>query len=133
MGARVPDLQGLFLRGRGQQAFSQTNGSIVGVTSTLHQSAALGQIQGDTRRKISGFLDAGPDDNVNRQFITEVVVQTGGAFSASRIQAHAAISNSVCCTNTARHLDFDSSYITPTAVENRPVNTAVRYLVRAAK
>lgn len=30
-------------------------------------------------------------------------------------------------------IDFDSSRVTPTSQENRPVNTAVRYLIRALR
>ena len=29
------------------------------------------------------------------------------------------------------HIDFDASRVVPTASENRPVNQAVRYLIRA--
>ena len=49
MGARVPDLQGLFLRGSGQQDFNSG-----GKGNVSHASGALGQIQGDTLREMTG-------------------------------------------------------------------------------
>ena len=43
MGANVPDVRGLFLRGYGSQTHAQNNGSTVGITSTTHSSGALGK------------------------------------------------------------------------------------------
>ena len=50
MGSHVPDFRGLFLRGFGQQAHTQNNGSTVGETITTHKSGALGTVQGDAIR-----------------------------------------------------------------------------------
>jgi len=126
-------MQGLFLRGSGSQAFSQVNGSTVGVTSTLHQSVALGQIQGDSMRQIYGGLE-GPDrGTADTQFITDAGVLASGAFSVSAFQSSNSIGNGSSNYRIPLRIDLDSSYIVPTDTENRPINMAVRYLVRAAK
>jgi len=117
MGARVPDLRGVFLRGHGSQNYTQNNGSIVGNTTTNHQSGSLEQIQGDAQRLLTG------------EFI--------------HTDAYRSMVNGVFYLGRAQNMNFggtysggqrgrvDSTYITPVAVENRPVNMAVRYLVRA--
>jgi len=56
-GGRTPDMRGMFLRGNGSQAHAQNNGSTVGTTTTTHESGALGQVQGDAMRNITGMLD----------------------------------------------------------------------------
>lgn len=58
VGPTVPDLRGLFLRGYGSQAYAQNNGTTVGVTSTLHSSGQLGQVQGDATRRVAGSFRA---------------------------------------------------------------------------
>ena len=120
----MPDYQGLFLRGLGSQAFVQNNGSTVGVTSTLHQSGALGQVQGDGMRNVTGWTEghhirggAGP------------YPENGAIFkSGSTVTPAQGSSGGV---NQLQRLSLDVSRVVPTAGENRPANTAVRYLVRA--
>ena len=118
MGARVPDLRGLFLRGHGSQSLSQNNGSTIGVTSTLHRSEQLGQIQGDATREISGDVNADGGYTLG----------TGPFFSLgwSTARPHGQYTGSY-------QTKFDSSRIVPTANEIRPVNMAVRYFIRALK
>ena len=107
MGARVPDYGGLFLRGHGSQASSH-----YGVVT--HQSAALGQLQGDGIRNITGDIGwtknggNGAIEYVSSQ--PEFDLRNGSGWYLARL-------------NTSR--------VVPTANENRPINKAVRYLIRA--
>lgn len=48
---RVPNYQGVFLRGYGSQRYSQNNGNQIGNTSTNYSSGNLGSIQGDATRE----------------------------------------------------------------------------------
>ena len=116
MGGKVPDLRGLFLRGYGSQSYAQNNGSTIGVTSTTHTSGALGQVQGDAIRNIRGDIYGGVVEERNSS--SGVFQMThGGPGGDGRATDHGLV--------------FDTSRVVPTAQENRPANTAVRYLVRS--
>lgn len=115
VGGQVPDLRGLFLRGYGAQSHAQNNGTIIGITETLHQSGNLGQIQGDASRKISG--------NWKVSYST----YPDGQLYSSKSEGYRGGGGSSAGSRTY----LDTSRITPTGNENRPVNMAVRYLVRA--
>ena len=119
LGGRVPDLRGLFLRGYGSQSHAQNNGSTVGVTSTTHASGALGQVQGDAIRNISGFIE----DLHLGDFGT-----SSGAFFW---QQHGNYGTSLGGKNRYGNQTLDTSRVVPTSTEIRPINVAVRYLVRA--
>ena len=116
LGGQVPDLRGLFLRGHGSQDHIQNNGTTVGITSTTHSSGALGQVQGDGTRNVTGTI--GPSIDAGSSGIVYRNGQSGYMLPSA---AHYA---------TAFH-HIDISRVVPTAAENRPVNTAVRYLIRA--
>ena len=116
LGNSVPDLRGLFLRGYGSQTYAQNNGSTVGTTSTTHSSGALGQVQGDATRNVTGTIGPSIDGGSSG-----VVYRNGQSGYMLPSAAHYA---------TAFH-HIDISRTVPTANENRPVNTAVRFLVRA--
>ena len=118
----MPDLRGLFLRGYGSQSHAQNNGSTVGVTSTTHASGALGQVQGDALRKITGYFSAG-----DMFFGTE---DTTGVFTHPETADSAAAPLNYP-TGKCDDLILDTSRVIPTANEIRPANVAVRYLVRA--
>ena len=121
VGGQVPDLRGLFLRGYGSQFYAQNNGSMVGVTATLHSSGQLGQVQGDATRQILGQ-------------VTNVGAVSGHSSSGamySKTQFGYANDYNGSKDDPGIILQIDSERITPTAAENRPVNTAVRFLVRA--
>jgi len=114
----VPDYRGMFLRGHGSQNHLQYNGSRNGNTWTTHASGALGQIQGDAARRLTGSFTFGNglDGNPWGVFMNDGNTQNtqGGGGS---------------------NLGYDNPYMdtaltTPTAGENRPVNMAVRYLIR---
>ena len=122
MGGQVPDLRGLFLRGYGAQSHAQNNGSTGGITSTTHRSGILGEVQGDSSRPISGGLS-----NVQGA-ANPAGVAASGVFER-RIHSDRAAGSYGGSYFT--NLTFSSSRVVPTAEENRPVNMAVRYLVRA--
>ena len=50
---RVPNYQGMFLRGYGSQSYSQNNGEFSS-SSTTYSSGSIGQIQGDGMRRLYG-------------------------------------------------------------------------------
>ena len=109
-------MRGLFLRGYGSQSHSQNNGSTVGVTATLHGSGSLGSIQGGALREIMG------------KFHTDGLTgQSSGPFYAIAYS----ISRGLGTVQGEYGTMFDSSRVVPTADENRPVNMAVRYFIRA--
>jgi hypothetical protein len=119
--AAVPDFRGLFLRGYGSQNHAQENGTTVGVTSTTHASGSLGTVQGDAIRNLYGTISAGIFVHFNNDIATGAFYKTGmgntGLDGSSR--------------NYIIFIDFAASRVVPTAMENRPVNVAVRYLIRA--
>ncbi|WP_143339552.1 hypothetical protein [Desulfovibrio legallii] len=86
------------------------------MTETLHSSGELGQVQGDGNRRFTGMI--GPSINAGSGGIVY-----GGENSGYWVMGAAHFS-------TAYNY-IDSVRVLPTANENRPVNMAVRYLVRA--
>jgi len=117
----VPNMQGLFQRGHGYQAHSQNNGSTVGVISTTHQSGVLGIIQGDASRNITGNI-------LNTLMGTVNPGGDGGFFSSPN--GYGARGGT---DYPSQNIHFNMSRVVPTANETRPVNMAVRFLVKAAK
>ena len=110
----VPDYRGVFLRGLGS------------VTSThygtvQHQSNGLGELQGDAIRNIYGdfsTLDAGG------------IEYPTGAFQFAGEKGLYNACNSSMCNDYL--VFFNAYYVVPTANEDRPINRAVRYFIKAA-
>ena len=103
VGGQVPDMRGLFLRGHGGN------------------SAALGVQQGDAIRQLTGITGAVQGSALENY---------SGAFY---VATHAPESIGYGGVYSRHHvtIGFDASRVVPTANENRPVNQAVRYLIRA--
>ena len=115
----VPDYRGVFLRGFGS------------VTSThygtvTHQSNGLGELQGDSIRNIYGRFvvdDIIGDGGYGHEF------PPNGAFKVVGSANYDARSHD---TWAGHLLSFNASYVVPTANEDRPINRAVRYFIKAA-
>ena len=101
LGGNVPDLRGLFLRGHGSQTHQ-----VAGFAMVKHSSAALGQIQGHAILEHGHRTSRGNWTGDYRPYYQ------GAGNSQGEINTYG-VSGA------------------PTDTENRPVNTAVRYLIRA--
>ena len=112
-GGQLPDYRGVFLRGRGSVASSHYG-------AVTHQSGALGVLQGDTIRNITGQSQALHADTVGDVHGWSGAINTTAYYFAG-VEAGNGISSVI---------SIDASRVVPTANENRPVNRAVIYLVR---
>ena len=113
IGSRVPDYRGIFLRGQGSQTSTHYG-------TVTHSSAALGQLQGDGIRTIWGTFVGGDWSGHDNQ---------GGSSGAFWPAGNAGVQEGDDY-NQIRY-SFDVSRVTPVVGEVRPVNRAVRYLIRA--
>jgi len=110
VGSTVPDYQGVFLRGYGNQISTDSFGTVT------HQSESLGTLQGDAIRNITG------------RFYGESRFSTlSGAFYSTNEGDGGYNGAGLGPTNGG----FDTSLVVPTANENRPINKAVLYLIKA--
>ena len=105
----VPNYQGIFLRGYGSQVSTHYG-------TVTHSSAALGELQGDAIRNIYGFWDNG----INTW-------SSDGAFYGVKNWSN---ENSDYRLGWRGYLD--ASRVVPTDNEDRPVNKAVNWIIRAA-
>jgi hypothetical protein len=122
VGGAVPDLRGLFLRGYGSQAHAQNNGSTVGVTPTTHSSGALRAVQGDVIRNISGVFPVETENYQHGWSDISGAFYVAGAFGSD---------GEASDEDHEYRIGFDASRVVPVATEVRPINMAVRYLIRA--
>ena len=115
VGGNVPNYQGVFLRGYGGQT-SYHYGAVG------HWSAGLGELQGDGIREIWGELSYLPRSRDGE------VVQSGSLafWNEGRNQW---MNDAGKAPSGA--MNFYASRSTPVVGEVRPVNRAVRYLIRA--
>lgn len=123
--ATVPDLRGLFLRGYGQQSYSQNNGTATGVTATTHKSGSLLTVQGDAMRLLYGTLPVGGTTTMGNT----VNAALSGTFSYNKSKETAGFASAP--SKAAVQAFFSSQRTVPTDTEIRPANMAVRYLIRA--
>jgi hypothetical protein len=136
VGSVVPDLRGLFLRGYGSQAHSQNNGSTIGVSATNYSSGALNAVQGDAIRNITAEHNSGSVFGIWRGGNC-ISTLWSGAFYCNRYSSYWNSAVSQAPQHGGEGADqsgsfgVDISRVTPTANENRPINIAVRYLIRA--
>ena len=96
----VPDYRGVFLRGLGGN------------------SAALGVLQGDAIRNITGNTGT---------FTSQNWPSSSGVFYTSKTST----GDEGNVPNEGHRIYFDASRVVPTAEENRPINKAVRYFIKA--
>lgn len=109
--SRVPDYRGVFLRAYGSRTSSHCG-------TVTHQSGSLGELQGDAIRNITGNITS----IYGRQNVSDGAFQRTNAYENIDYDKGA---------NMA-HYSFDASRVVPTATENRPINIAVKYLIKAA-
>ena len=116
VGAKVPDYRGIFLRGLGSQM--STHHSTV-----THSSEGLGQLQGDAIREMKGeaVMAGGTGNGLYSGVLNSVHYDTEIAWLTSSGKTQIQF----------RRFQFVASKALPVANENRPVNRAVRYFIRA--
>ena len=81
-----------------------------------HQSGALGELQGDAIRNITGNVATSMSYADGKLFVMGSTLRTFNRDGGGPVNA----------------TSFDTSRVVPTANENRPLNVAVRYLIKAA-
>ena len=115
IGGSVPDYRGLFLRGHGFQTSTHYG-------SVTHSSAGLGQLQGDGIREIWGELSYLPRSRDGE-------VGQSGSLAFWNEGRNQWMNDAGKAPSGA--MNFYASRSTPVVGEIRPVNRAVRYLIRA--
>lgn len=109
--SNTPNYQGIFLRGYGSQSYTDSYGTVI------HSSEELNIIQGDVIRNITGKTTMGTVEDTGNPF--HGVFYNSGTFSGAGSGW------------TDYGLGFDASLVVPTGNENRPINKAVKYLIKA--
>lgn len=117
--ASVPDYRGVFLRGHGSVISSHFN-------FTNHRSGNLGDLQGDTIRNITGEIIHGTKEYNNPGLITAngvFKITSGAPRTDGNGKTHPTLGGIIV---------FDASTVVPTDNENRPINRAVKWIIKAA-
>lgn len=109
----TPDYRGIFLRGFGTQTSSHYG-------AVLHQSDGLGVLQGDAIRNITG--------SILPNGVEGWPVLSGAFYKASEAYQNGFGHSS----GPVPQIAFSADRVVPVDNENRPINKAVRYLIRAA-
>ncbi|EPA3167122.1 tail fiber protein [Yersinia enterocolitica] len=109
----LPDLRGLFIRG-------WDNGR------NLDGGRTLLSFQGDASRRVTGSFSVYGAKELSNFYPSA----SSGAFTITGVQGK----NNVAAhgVTTIPQFNFDTANVVPTANENRPVNMAFNYIVRAA-
>ena len=107
--SNVPDYRGVFLRGYGSRTSSHYG-------TVTHQSGTLGELQGDAIRNITGSMATSMSYADGKLFQMSYVIRTFDRDGGGPVNA----------------TSFDASRVIPTANENRPINMAVRYFIKAS-
>jgi hypothetical protein len=101
---------------------------------TAHQSGGLGNIQGDSIRNITAIFPA--DDSqvgsLGTQYATLAGRTTKGAIRGTSMGGIPSVDLGSEYNLSSNAFVFDASLMVPTSNENIPVNTAVKYLIKAA-
>ena len=103
----VPDYRGIFLRGLGGN------------------SASLGILQGDAIRNITGTMGGSSSDKAG------LWDYGTGAFYQFNQGRDSVDYSGRYFSYVSQGMGFDASRVVPTAEENRPINKAVRYFIKA--
>ena len=111
----VPDYRGVFLRAYGSRTSSHYG-------TVTHQSGSLGELQGDAIRNITGRYSGYEFGRSGSTSYQAGALYDTGQTSTSGSEGH---------TSRALTLGLDASRVVPTATENRPINIAVKYLIKA--
>lgn len=110
--ATVPDYRGVFLRGYGNR-ISTHYGTVT------HTSGVLGVLQGDAIRNIAGTVEINDIDGMQSPTGAFYFIH-GTSYGPSDKGGVGGLHG------------FSASRVVPTDNENRPLNIAVRYLIKAA-
>ncbi len=102
----TPDYRGVFLRGLGGN------------------SATLGELQGDAIRNITGNFKATDNNGWNINAI-------GAFYGKSLAKGDSSNNGDWGADGEYKQYFFDASRVVPVAAENRPINKAVRYFIKA--
>ena len=117
--SNVPDYRGMFLRGHGSQTFNTQ-----GYGNVNHASEELGVIQGDSIRELGtkGQFAGSPVHNAPQPDY--------GVFKAIRsTQGYLDLGSRKY--RDVRVYEMNLANAVPVDNENRPINKAVKYLIRA--
>ncbi|MFI3272976.1 MAG: hypothetical protein R3Y11_12910, partial [Pseudomonadota bacterium] len=129
VGTSLPNYKGMFLRGYGSRTNYQQNGTENGYSTTTHASGSLGAVQGDAIRNIEGYYTQ--SSNASHQMFAEPVTASGAYYQSSYETTYYASESSKYYGSMPNEIGIDASRVVPTATENRPVNIAVNYLIKA--
>ncbi|MDR3113263.1 MAG: phage tail protein [Endomicrobium sp.] len=122
----LPDFRGMFLRGNGtygQDTAKTPTQHPSFSTSTVYQSASIGQMQGDAIRNMEGIAGANALTANNWAYIQGVFADAG----SSGDNGSAGSPNG---SSESQGFSFSAARVVPTSNENRPVNYSVNYYIK---